>query len=82
MTTVYSAYDQIAEIIALLEPQKILDLRASKNLQQRFDFLMKKSKNEEINHQEKDELHHFIVLERLFRLAKIKADISLKTDSL
>jgi len=76
MTTVYGVYDQIAGLIALLEPKKILELKASKEIQERFDLLTEKSRNTEISKQEKDELDHFIVLERLFRLAKIKADIS------
>lgn len=80
MTTVYGIYDQIAGLIALLEPKKILELKASKEIQERFDLLMEKSKNTQISKQEKDELDHFIVLERLFRLAKIKADISLKSN--
>jgi len=78
MTTIYGVYDQIAELIAHLEPQKILALKASKEVQQRFDFLMEKSREADIDRQEKDELDHFIVLERLFRLAKIKADTSLQ----
>lgn len=80
MITVYGVYDQIAGLIALLEPKKILELKASKEIQARFDLLMEKSKNTQISKQEKDELDHFIVLERLFRLAKIKADISLKSN--
>ena len=74
MTAIYSTYDQVAEILAQLAPEKVLALRASKEVQQRFDFLLEKHKNLEISRQEKDELDHFIVLERLFRLAKIRAD--------
>lgn len=74
MTTIYSVYDQIAEIIARLEPEKILALKASEEVQKRFNFLTEKLKNSEITRQEKDELDHYIVLERLFRLAKIRAD--------
>lgn len=72
--TIYSIYDEIAEIIARLEPKKILALKASKDMQQRFEVLVDKLKKSEISRQEKDELDHFIVLERLFRLAKIRAD--------
>ncbi|MEZ4888931.1 MAG: hypothetical protein R3E32_29665 [Chitinophagales bacterium] len=78
MTTIYGVYDQIAEVIALLEPKKILALKASKEVQDRFDLLMEKSRGPGISKQEYDELNHFIVLERLLRLAKIKADISLR----
>lgn len=81
-TTIYTVYDQIAEMIALLEPEKVLALRPAQEIQHRFDFLIEKSKISEINKREKDELDHFIVLERLFRLAKIKADVVLKTNRL
>lgn len=74
MKSIYSVYDQIAELIARLEPDKILALRASEEVQKRFDFLLDKLKKSKITKQEKDELDHFIVMERLFRLAKIRAD--------
>ena len=79
MTTIYKIYEQIAGLIAQLEPQKILAIQASPEMQLRFDTLVEKSKNEEISPREKDELNHFIVLERLFRLSKIKAHIVQKS---
>jgi len=74
MTTIYSIYDQIAEIIAHAEPEKVLEMRASEAMQQRFNVLSEKSKNEEITRQERDELSRFVALERLLRLAKIRAE--------
>lgn len=74
MKSIYGVHNQVAEMIALIEPEKILALRASVELQNRFDFLVDKYKKSEIDQQEKDELDHFIVLERLFRLAKIRAE--------
>ena len=74
MKTIYSVYDQIAEMLALLEPEKLLAIRATADSQERFNFLSAKSKSTGLDAKEKDELDHFIVLERLFRLAKIRAD--------
>lgn len=74
MRTIYNVYDQVAGLIALLEPQKIAALRASDEMQSRFDFLVNKLKSTQLEATEKDELDHFVVMERLFRLAKIKAD--------
>lgn len=71
--TVYNAYDEIAELISGLNPVKVMALRASDEMQQRLDFLIQKSKNEQIDRREKDELDHYIVLERLIRLAKLRA---------
>lgn len=47
-------------------------------MQTRFNALVAKSKEEQISAREKDELNHFIVLERLFRLTKIKVHIAQK----
>ncbi len=73
MTTIYSVYDQIAELLASLEPKKILALKASPEVQARLEILIEKSNNQDITKQEKDELDHYIVLERLMRLAKIRS---------
>lgn len=70
MTTIYSIYDQVAELLATLEPNKILAMKASPELQKRLDELVQKSNNQEFTKQEKDELDHCLVLERLIRLAK------------
>jgi len=75
MTTIYNVYDQLAEIIAYAEPEKVLEMRASEAMQQRFNVLAEKSKNENISRQERDELSHFVVIERLLRLAKIRAEL-------
>lgn len=72
MTTVYNAYDELAEILALANPVRVLQLKASKEMQARLEFLIQKSKESQISKAEKDELDHYIVLERLIRLAKIR----------
>jgi len=71
--TIYSVYDQIADLIATLPPAKVLALRPTQEVANRFVFLAEKSKDSLLDPTEKDELDHFIVLERLIRLAKIRA---------
>lgn len=71
--TIYSVYDQIADLIASLPPSKVLALNPPQEVTHRFEQLVEKSKNNELDSAEKDELDHFIVLERLIRLAKIRA---------
>lgn len=71
--TIYSVYDQIAELIATLPSAKVLALRPPQEVANRFEFLVEKSKNNQLDIAEKDELDHFVVLERLIRLAKIRA---------
>ena len=70
---IYGIYDQIANLIARLDPIQVSALHATNEMQERFDFLVEKSKNQDINLNEKDELDHFVVLERLIRLAKIRS---------
>ena len=71
--TIYSVYDQIADLIASLPTAKVLALHPPQEVTQRFEQLVEKSKNNQLDSAEKDELDHFIVLERLIRLAKIRA---------
>ena len=42
-------------------------------MQARLESLIEKSKNNNLDKREKDELDHFIVLERLIRLAKLRS---------
>ena len=72
--TIYSAYDQIADLLATLNPAKVAALRATGEMQDRFNELAEKAKSDTLNRQEKDELDHYVVLERLIRLAKLRAD--------
>jgi hypothetical protein len=71
--SIYTAYDEIASLLAQLAPSKILALKASEEMQARLENLIEKSKEGALTTKEKDELDHYIVLERLVRLAKIRA---------
>lgn len=72
MTTI-SVYNDVANFIANLGPEEVLELKAGDEMQARLEFLIDKEKNEGLTAQEKDELDQCIVLERLIRLAKAKA---------
>ena len=71
--TIYTLYDQVADLIAELSPQKVLALKAPIAMQQHLDYLIEKSQTTALDKDEKDELDHYLVLERLIRLAKIHA---------
>lgn len=75
--SVQYAYDYIADYIALLNPAKLLELKASEEMQQRLEWLMEKEREQGLLLEEKDELDHYIVLERLVRLAKTRAQLYL-----
>lgn len=70
---IYSIYEQLAELIACLDPLKVQELKDNEELHARLEDLVDKSKEQELDKREKDELNHYIVLERLFRFAKIRA---------
>jgi len=78
---VLNSYDFIADYIASMSPEKTLDLHAPKEMQKRLESLINKEKKGKLSSKEKEELDHYIVLERLIRLAKANAVIRLKNKS-
>lgn len=68
-----NTYDSVADFIASMNPQRVLEMKASKEMQDRLEELIHKEKDEGLSVKEKDELDHYIVLERLIRLAKARA---------
>lgn len=66
-------FDSVADFIASLNPRKVLELRADPGVQQRLEALIEKEIMEGLTPNEKEELDHYIVLERLIRLAKARA---------
>jgi len=76
MPAIHLAFEQIANLMAQLPPEALLQVKASPEMQERFERLMGQRRSGSLSQEETDELNHFIVLERLVRLAKIKADPS------
>lgn len=70
---VQNVYDEVADFIANMNPSKILDLKASPLAQERLTDLIEKEKESGLTYEEKDELDHYLVLERLIRFAKAHA---------
>ena len=77
--TVQLVYDQIADFIAAMNPTKILELRAPQAASERLESLIAKEKETALTPTEKDELDHYLILERLIRLAKVHARLRLAT---
>ena len=75
--TVLTIYDHIAETIAAMNPSKVLEMRAPQAASERLESLVEKEKEHGLSATEKDELDHFLVLERLIRLAKAHARLQL-----
>ncbi|HRI59432.1 MAG TPA: hypothetical protein PK228_06905 [Saprospiraceae bacterium] len=66
-------YDEIATLLADMDPAKLVSLKASSILQERVEDLLEKSKEEGLNEEEKVEMEHYLIINRLFTMAKIKA---------
>ena len=71
--TSQKVYDEVADFIASMNPAKVLELKASKEAQERLQVLIEQEKESGLNHDEKDELDHYLVLERIIRLSKAHA---------
>lgn len=71
-------FDSITDYLASMNPQMMLDFFAPKEMQSRLEFLIRKEKKAPLNKDEKDELDHYLVLERIVRLAKANALLRLK----
>lgn len=74
---VQTMYDHVADSIAAMNPEKVLELRAPQAATQRLENLIEKEKTTQLTPSEKDELDHFLVLERLIRLSKAHARLRL-----
>ncbi len=75
--TVQTIYDHIAETIAAMNPAKVLEIRAPQAATERLESLIEKKNEYGLSISEKDELDHYLVLERLIRLAKAHARVQL-----
>ena len=70
---VTSAVDEIVNFIANQNPTQVLAFIASKATKGRVLSLINKSKEGQLPEKEQKELDHYLLLEHLMRLAKIRA---------
>ena len=68
------AYLEIIDFIASgTTPQAVVDYRPSEEAQQRLAALMARDNEGTLTPEEKSELHHFMDLEHIIRMAKARA---------
>jgi hypothetical protein len=67
------AFGDIAETIAMLNPQQIVEMKASKKMSDRVEELVSKRKQDLINVDESIELERFLTLNLFISLAKARA---------
>ncbi len=66
-------FEEIAEFIAELDPNKVINLQPSAPLQARVQELVEKKKEEGLSTEEQQELERYLTLENLIALAKARA---------
>ena len=71
--TVRKAFDDVAEILANMNPAKILEMRAPAAMSERVEELVEKKKNGVISEDEATELERYLSLDLLIGLAKARA---------
>jgi hypothetical protein len=70
---IQTVYDEVAEFMASMNPEKVIAFKPSKANQNRLDFLLDKQVEANLSDKEKSELEHYLILNRIVGLAKARA---------
>ncbi len=65
-------YDELADLLASMDSDKLLRYHASKLAQQRLEELLEKNKDGALTALEEQELEKYMVVEHIVRLAKAR----------
>lgn len=66
-------YDELSDFIARMNPKKVMNFKPSNTSQQRLDTLFDKQKIGDLSIEEKSELEHYLIINRIIGLAKARA---------
>lgn len=66
-------YDEVATFMASMNPAKVVAFKASEAHQARLDLLLDKQQEEGLTADEKSEIEHYLMLNRIIGLAKARA---------
>ncbi len=69
----YDIYQDFAEFIADLSPEKLLSYYAPPKMQSRVDYLVSLKKENKLTPEENEELEKYFMFEHIVRLAKARA---------
>jgi hypothetical protein len=72
-------YEEVIDFIATTNPGKVLAFRPSEATKQRVSDLIYREKTTGLSPEEKSELDHYMQLEHVMRMAKIRARKLLKS---
>jgi hypothetical protein len=73
MTRTASVYDEIAVFMVGMNPEKVIAFKLSDANQARLNYLLDVQKESPLNLEEKSELEHFLIVNRIVSLAKVRA---------
>ncbi len=73
MVAQISIYDEISAFIASMNPEKVIAFKPSHTNQGRLDLLLDKQKDTGLSIEEKSELEHYLIINRIIGLAKARA---------
>lgn len=68
-----TVYDEVADFMASMNPEKVIAFKPSKSNQKRLDFLLDKQKEITLTDSERNELEHYLILNRIIGLSKARA---------
>lgn len=68
-----SVYDEVASFMASMNPEKVIAFKPSSKNQDRLDFLLDKQKETALSADEKSEIEHYLIINRIVGLAKARA---------
>lgn len=68
-----SVYNEVAEFMASMNPSRVIAFKPSDTNQRRLDFLLDKKESSHLPGDEKTELEHYLILNRIIGLAKARA---------
>ena len=75
--TAIPAYDEVAVLLAQLDPSKVVNLKPSQSSCDRMSLLLEKNQDSSLNTDENYELERLLALDHLIALAKVHARIQL-----
>lgn len=73
LMTITEVFDDVAGVLAQMDPAKIIALKAPKNMAKRVEVLVNKKKDGAISSEEMSELERYLALDMLINLAKARA---------
>lgn len=72
-TMLQTVYEEVANFMATMNPEKVIAFKPSEANQNRLDLLLEKQNKFPLSTEEKNEMEHYLMLNRIIGLAKAQA---------